>query len=386
MNLTTKLNLWEKSQLITPAQKEAILTFENNAKRPLLYYALLFLSSFCIGLGIIAVIAANWDAISATVKLTADFLLLVLAAGAIYKTSENNKILAKESLILVFAILIMASIGLIAQIYNLPPHGLRAVLLWSLLTLPLLAFTQKPFLAAIWLPAFLCSSFDTLLEIKAFSTFIETINNQAPGWLSWLGLFALFGIWRIFKLFNRSAVTQTALRFWFITGTILYVLCAEIGGSYLFYNNYRHLHMELYQPFSAYVYWFFSAAFLALLYYRKKEPAAPYLNTLLIIMIFTLSAQNIGINHRLIMDILCAALSISLLLIVQISAYQDNRLKLMNLASLLIAARFFIIYLQVFGSLLSTGIGLIISGIVFFIIARIWQNIRKRLMNKLKEN
>ena len=57
-----------------------------------------------------------------------------------------------------------------------------------------------------------------------------------------------------------------------------------------------------------------------------------------------------------------------------------SRSKLMNLATALMAFRIFVVYLQVFGSLLSTGIGLIVSGVVLLLIIYVW---RKVQLNKL---
>ena len=73
MNIYSKLSDWQKRGLITAEQQQKITDYENNVRRPMLYHALLFLSCFCIGIGVIAVIAANWEAIPAAVKLGVDF-------------------------------------------------------------------------------------------------------------------------------------------------------------------------------------------------------------------------------------------------------------------------------------------------------------------------
>ncbi|MFQ8668509.1 MAG: hypothetical protein ACLSA1_07000 [Alphaproteobacteria bacterium] len=43
------------------------------------------------------------------------------------------------------------------------------------------------------------------------------------------------------------------------------------------------------------------------------------------------------------------------------------------------------IYLEVFGSILSTGMGLIVSGLAFAAIAVIWQKVRRRLLHNVGE-
>lgn len=90
MNIYSKLSDWQKRGLITAEQQQKITDYENNVRRPMLYHALLFLSCFCIGIGVIAVIAANWEAIPAAVKLGVDFTLLVRLHGEYGTAAERE--------------------------------------------------------------------------------------------------------------------------------------------------------------------------------------------------------------------------------------------------------------------------------------------------------
>lgn len=80
-----------------------------------------------------------------------------------------------------------------------------------------------------------------------------------------------------------------------------------------------------------------------------------------------------------------AVLSLAMLGLVAVYAYKTGSIRLLNLATALSAFRFFAVYLQVFGSLLSTGVGLIISGFVLLAVAVVWQKARRRLIGKLEE-
>ena len=80
-----------------------------------------------------------------------------------------------------------------------------------------------------------------------------------------------------------------------------------------------------------------------------------------------------------------AAMIIALLAIVSSYAYCTHQTRLFNVATVLIALRLFGIYLEVFGSLLSTGAGLIVSGLVFLGLAGLWQKLRNRLFPKIRE-
>ena len=82
MNIEKKLDVWTKEKLITGAQKKAVLEYEERLKSRSLLYTLLFLGGFCFGLGIISLIAYNWQDISPAAKLVIYFVMLA-ATGAI---------------------------------------------------------------------------------------------------------------------------------------------------------------------------------------------------------------------------------------------------------------------------------------------------------------
>ena len=76
MNIEKKLDVWTKEKLITGAQKKAVLEYEERLKSRSLLYTLLFLGGFCFGLGIISLIAYNWQDISPAAKLVIYFVML----------------------------------------------------------------------------------------------------------------------------------------------------------------------------------------------------------------------------------------------------------------------------------------------------------------------
>ena len=116
--LENKLTLWEQQKLISPTQKQQILAFETQNKRPHLLTALFSLGIFILSLGIISLIAANWDEISGTVKLTIDFILLAALAAGTIVADARGKIFWKEAGILALFLMTIASIGLISQVFQ----------------------------------------------------------------------------------------------------------------------------------------------------------------------------------------------------------------------------------------------------------------------------
>lgn len=144
MKLAKKLSEWEQIKLIDEKQKSAILAYESRQGKNRLPFILSALAVFCIGFGILSLIASNWQEIPDSLKLSADILLLGLTAVGAYRFYNRGKWYF-EALVIGYATLILASIGLVGQVFQLQPVGLRAYLLWSVLVLPTALFSKKPF-------------------------------------------------------------------------------------------------------------------------------------------------------------------------------------------------------------------------------------------------
>ncbi|MDE0119113.1 MAG: DUF2157 domain-containing protein [Bdellovibrionales bacterium] len=161
MFLKTKVHKWLKQGIITPEQAEAILNRERPSyKTPhksWVLYGFLIIAAVSAGLGILSLVASNWNFIPDAIKLTFYFLLMGFLAFAIIKMKDNPPWF--EALLALFLFLCMGGIGLIAQIYNLEGGGWRAFLLWSVITFGLMLFSQKQITTDIWLFVFSFSFF-----------------------------------------------------------------------------------------------------------------------------------------------------------------------------------------------------------------------------------
>lgn len=111
---------------------------------------LLYFASFLVGLGIISLVAANWQQIPNMAKMVGALVLMVINAAAIWWTMKTDKPILKQVLSVVYAFLIMAVIGLIGQIFQLRADVAKACLSWSLLSWPL--FLIVPRLLWLWVP------------------------------------------------------------------------------------------------------------------------------------------------------------------------------------------------------------------------------------------
>lgn len=369
MKLAKKLSIWEEQKLISNEQREKILRYEESAAKPRFLSIMTGLAVLCIGLGLIALIAANWQEIPATVKLGADFILLFLASAGIYRSAENS--LRREGLILALALLILGSIGLIGQTYQLQPEGMRAYLLWGMLTLPLLSFSKKAALPAVWLPVTVISAIDQLQRAEWAKKLMDQIDEGMYAGLTLYLLLSLSIIYALLKPRKLPALTK-AYGFWL---GALAVASTVFLDLFSFDWYYRLMPTSASMPISGEVYGFYILG-LALLAAIQKHYRQGYLlsGMMLIFLIFSLGAALL-VPHKL----WGLVLSLSLLGLAMFYSRKNCDIRLLNFFSALAAIRIFIIYLQVFGSLLTTGSGLIISGIVLLIIIRLWQRFRPQM-------
>jgi hypothetical protein len=98
------------------------------------------LGAILVGLGIILVIAHNWDDLSRTTKTILAFMPLVVGQVLCGYTliRQKDSIAWRESSTAFLFFAVGASISLISQIYNIPGEVDSLLLTWMLLSLPLL--------------------------------------------------------------------------------------------------------------------------------------------------------------------------------------------------------------------------------------------------------
>lgn len=110
----------------------------NSGSRMLIAFAIL--GAILVGLGIILIIAHNWDDLSRSIKTFLAFIPLVigqaLCAYVLLKRSAN--LAWKEGVAVFLFFAVAASISLVSQIYNIPGNLGTFVLTWMLLGLPLI--------------------------------------------------------------------------------------------------------------------------------------------------------------------------------------------------------------------------------------------------------
>src|SRR3546814_17244676 len=84
-----KLNAWREAGLIDEATAQRIRAYEAEHARPLALWAAIGIGALAIGLGVISVIAANWEDVPGLVRLAVHLVLIGALAGFIMVRGER---------------------------------------------------------------------------------------------------------------------------------------------------------------------------------------------------------------------------------------------------------------------------------------------------------
>lgn len=142
--------------IITPTQKLQILDFDNDVGHSWIYRILMILGIFTLGVGVISIVAANWQDIGDMVKLIVMLLLLLFSAlGVLYYLKQNKTKVAEKWALSEF-LFSGAAIGLVIQVFQLSGGKIYAPLgVWALMTSSLLFLPKQKLISYFWMPLFL---------------------------------------------------------------------------------------------------------------------------------------------------------------------------------------------------------------------------------------
>jgi len=369
MKLIRKLDEWRRAGLIDGDTVQRIEAYERDQSSPVVLYAAGGVGAVAIVLGIVAIVASNWAAIPADVKLAVDGLVAVALVVAVLRTGSGW---TRDVLLMVNYGFVLASMSLVAQIYHLDSGTWRALLAWSVATLPMMLIATGRFAATLWA--------------------IGLVTTH------------LFGFVRLFEWLDARGFDQTTLLEFAV------VLISSSPIPYLLFARSGWTRRE--RPAVSGVFWavgWFGFAVLTLasasIFYfeisaRETVLAGPLAMTavlgglavLLPRIDEALSARAlIGLRVLLVGGAVTALVALSggrddwpvLAAVLQIfwmgwmawTALQMGHESLFRLGVAAVCIRLLGVYVEVFGSMLETGFGLIIGG--FLTMALTWFWLRK---------
>lgn len=136
-----KLQAWQDAGLLDAAQAARIREWEAANSRPLALWAVVGIAALAIGLGVVLVVAANWDEIPGLVRLAIHFAVLAAALGWLWLRGDalaERQPWGHEALLFVTAMLGMTFLAHVGQVYQTASPLWQPLALWLVLFAPLL--------------------------------------------------------------------------------------------------------------------------------------------------------------------------------------------------------------------------------------------------------
>jgi len=376
MSLESRLRRWQKENLIDAHSVSRILAYEAKKKSARFTTALFGLGALAIFLGFAAIISSNWDAIPAWLKLIVHTAInLGLAGGIVYAINENKNTL-KEILLFLLAGFTLTFIALIGQIYQTGAPAWQALTLWLVLVSPFVfALARARFTIVAWITGFVI----TLgFLIEPVNRWLEPARLDVA--LYTLVPFVMLGIGQQLKVRNKWPVWPPIL------SLATYVIMA-LAASYAQVSWLENNPFPLANACVGLAVGLVASGLLAGLRYRKiliKHDALIDVFAAVSVLAFFLPMIVVHDSVYLYHDggtflrVIGAAIFILYWIFIGWTALVFNHRNLMNLAICVIALRLVIVYVEVFGSLLQTGVGLIVSGILLILLVLGTQKLVKK--------
>lgn len=376
MKLERQLARWQEAGLIDAETGRRIRDYEAaRPTRPYILYAALGLGALSVAIGLVSIVAANWGEITAQTKLALDLgLLCGLAAGIFFADrasrggTEHGPTLARDALLFIYYGAILASIGLIGQVYQLGGELHQALLLWSAITLPLVAFARAGFVFAtvlIALQVTAMANLESLVGLRGRAAELALITGVAtlPQLLIGLALIRPLARWR-----PELCATAAGLGIaeWLFTATI---------SQFVWYDRGRYANVDGASLYAL-------APVLLSVALARAVPAQLDGKGRRGLQALLLLGPSFGylplLVHHGSAGLVGAAGFLVLWGLIGWTALRLGRLELFNLATAFLALRLLGIYFELFGSLLNTGIGLLSGGLLTLLLAWLWVTIRRK--------
>jgi uncharacterized membrane protein len=379
MKFTRKLDQWRRAGLIDGDTVQRIEAYERDQSSPVVLYAVGGVGAVAIVLGIVAIVASNWAAIPAHAKLAVDGLVASVLAVAVLRTSSGW---ARDVLLMVNYGFVLASMSLIGQIYHLDSGTWRALLAWSAATLPMMSIATGRFAATLW--ALGLASTHLLGFVRFFEWLDESAIDQTT-----LVEFAvvLIGSSPIpYLLFARAGWTRRERPavsgvFWAV-GWLGFAALTLLSAS-IFYVEISGRETVIAGPLAMTVVLGVLAALLPRIDKALSARALIGLRVLLVGGAVTaLFALGGGRDDW---PVLAAVLQIFWLGWMAWTALQMGHESLFRLGVAAVCLRLLGVYVEVFGSMLETGFGLIIGGLLTMALTWFWLRKTRGLAEALVE-
>jgi len=377
MELSKKLNQWQQAKLIDSTTADKIIEFEKQHSRPIALWALGGLGAFAIILGLVSIIASNWMQTPNWLKLTTDLILCLVIALSLYRvvsldnSNPRNQWL-REILVIFYYGFTLASMALIGQTYQLGGSIASLLLVWTLFTLPLVLLGRGKFLTVLWIVG---TAVTYALNINAFDDIIrqfisqQYLGNALLGALIILSPLLFMLLSRLPWLVNHRPIMAGELSRYswlaiIIGGWFSHFLWYESSPKSV--DDIKSLQLLLTLCLIATTAMLMSIPKL----YSSSSPHHHLMMRTVLITVFLISATAVW--HEETHPVIGAIINITYMLVLAWAALTIQSIKLFNSMTALICIRLLFIYFEVFGSMLATGIGLVMGGLFTLSVVWLW--------------
>ncbi len=377
MGLSKKLREWQDAKLIDSATADKISDFEKLQSKPIALWAFGGLGAFAIILGLVSVVASNWMQTPDWVKLATDLILCLAIALILYRVISRKNTSARsqwlrEILVIFYYGFTLASMALIGQTYQLGGSIAKLLLVWTAVTIPIVLLGRGKFLAVLWIVG---TSTTYAFNINAFEDILRTFISQRYlldvllGVLYVLSPFFFILLSRIpWLVKHRSVMAGELSRYsW---------LAIIIGGWFCHFLWYESTSTSASEVTSLQLFLIISfvattamIAFIPRLYASRTKDTHLAMRVVLIAT-FIIGATALWHDHSY--PVIGAIINIAYMFILAWAALKIHSISMFNIMTAFICIRLLFIYFEVFGSMLETGIGLVLGGVITLFVVWGW--------------
>jgi uncharacterized membrane protein len=368
MDLEQKLKRWTEARLVSPEQAERILAFEKERERPTLLYAVAGLAGLAVAIGLVSIVAANWDLIPGRMKLALDAVVVIGLGQALVHLGTRQPAWLEEAARVAYHGLVLASIALVGQVYQLGGNAAQALLAWSVLTFPLMALGRSARVGLLWLVGLQVTYFVGLSELAEGGS---RRADHALAAVYWAPLAAL-ALGRTGWLRRLRSEYAEVLR---AAAWVELVLLSGVA-SLAFYDTLAQGERTPWLVVGVSL-----VATAGLCYQTEPTPAGRAQRSLLAVA-FAACHLPLFMPHGK-WPLVAALAFIVVFAVVALAAHRKGRSKLLHLATAAIGLRLLVIYFEVFGTLLDTGFGLTLGGLLTLLVTWFWARKRRDFEREL---
>lgn len=180
-----KIAEWHAAGVIDAGTRDRLIAYEADHARPLLLWAVFGIGALAIGLGLVSVVAANWEDIPGLVRLAVHLALIAALLWLLFAREERlaqKSPWAVEALVFTIAALGLTFFGHLGQVYQTSSPMWQPLGAWLVLFAPLLLLTGRswPTALAVLGGAVWCA-WDYAAAMSPYNARLDT------PWHIWLG-------------------------------------------------------------------------------------------------------------------------------------------------------------------------------------------------------